>query len=160
MAVDFFLKLDGIEGESQDSKHKGEIQLESFSFGVSQAGTAAYGGGMGAGKASVSDFQIVKKADKASFKLFLNCAQGKHIASGVLIARKAGGDQMEYYKVKLTDLIVSSWQNAGTGNDAVPLEQVSFNYSKIELEYKEQDQKGALKGVVTANWDVKTTKGG
>ncbi len=160
MATDFFLKLDGIKGESKDDKHKDEIEIESFSFGVRQEGTSSKGGGLGAGRATFPDLNIVKLADKASPKLFLNCAQGTHIKEGILIARKAGGKQEEYYKVKLTDLLVSNWENRGAGANAVPMEQVSFNYSKIEIEYKEQDAKGALTGVVTANYDLKANKGG
>lgn len=159
MASDMFLKLDGISGESADSKHKGEIDIESFSFGVHQTGTAAAGGGMGAGKASFSDVSIVKKADKSSPNLMLKCAIGEHIASAMLTVRKAGGQQQEFYKIKLTDILVTSFQNTGSeGGDAIPNESLSLNFSRIDFEYNEQDAKGGLKGVVKAGYDVKANK--
>lgn len=158
MASDMFLKLDGISGESADDKHKGEIDIESFSYGVNQTGTGAHGGGMGAGKASFHDMSIVKKADKSTPNLMLKCATGEHIGSGVLTIRKAGGQQQEYYKIKLTDILVSSFQNTGSGHDAIPMETLSLNFAKIELEYNEQDNKGGLKGVVKAGYDIKANK--
>jgi type VI secretion system secreted protein Hcp len=158
MAHDMFLKLDGISGESADDKHKGEIDIQSFSFGVSQTGTAGRGGGAGAGKASFTDISIVKSADKASPNLMAKCATGEHIASALLTVRKAGGTQQEYYKIKLTDLLVSNFQNTGSGNDSIPLETLSLNFAKIEFEYNEQDSKGGLKGVVKAGYDLKANK--
>lgn len=158
MAGDMFLKLDGIAGESADSKHKGEIDIQSFSFGVTQAGTASHGGGAGAGKASFQDLKIIKPADKASPNLMLKCATGEHIKEAILTVRKAGGQQQEYYKIKLSDLIVSSFQNNGSGENSIPVESVSLNFAKIEFEYKEQDAKGALAGVVKSGYDLKANK--
>lgn len=154
MAVDMFLKLDGIKGESPDAKHKEEISIESFSFGVHQTGASAHGGGGGAGKASFEDIHVTKKADVASPMLMLACATGQHIKSAVLTVRKAGGKQEEYYKIKLTDLLVSSHQNTGHGADA-PVEQVSMNFSKIEFEYYPQKPDGTLGGVSKAGYDIK-----
>ncbi len=90
MAVDYFLKIDGIQGESQDKTHKNEIEIESFSWGATQTGTASHGGGMGAGRVSVQDFKFVMQVNKASPKLFLVCAQGEHIKNAILTCRKAG----------------------------------------------------------------------
>src|SRR5215475_13562619 len=100
MAYDAFLKLDGIKGESQDHKHKGEIDVMSFSFGAQQVGAQATGGGGGSGKVSFQDFHIVKKVDAASPLLMLNCASGTHIKEANFVVRKAGGDQLEYLKIK------------------------------------------------------------
>ncbi len=154
-AVDYFLKIDGIDGESQDSKHKGEIELQSFSFGGSQSGTAAYGGGGGAGKVKLQDFHFVKKTDKASPKLFLNCCNGGPIKTATLVARKAGKDQQEYLKITMSDLLVSSYQSGGSAGDVIPTDQVSINFSKIEIEYKEQKADGTLGGATKAGWDLK-----
>src|SRR5689334_13062976 len=85
---DAFLKIEGIDGESQDSKHKGEIQLESFSWSEHQTGTHAAGGGGGAGKVAMQDFHITKKIDKASPKLMLACADGEHLKKATLVCRK------------------------------------------------------------------------
>src|ERR1051325_10123519 len=117
-AVDYFLKIDGIEGESRDLKHKGEIELEAFSWGAANEGGAAAGGGGGAGKVHVQDLHVTKKLDKASPLLFLACATGRHIKSAVLTARKALKEQQEFLVVKLNDLLVSSYQTGGSGGGA------------------------------------------
>src|SRR3981189_3517926 len=102
--VDYFLKIEGIPGESADSKHKDEIDLESWSWGVTQGGTMAYGGGGGAGKASFNDFHFTMKVNKSTPKLMLACANGEHIKKAVLTCRKAGKDQQEFLKYTFTDL--------------------------------------------------------
>lgn len=159
MAVDYFLKLDGIDGESKDSKHSGEIDLESFSWGENQTGTHSAGGGGGAGKVSMQDFHFVMKCNKASPKLFLACAEGAHITKGVLICRKAGKEQQEFLKVTMSDLLISSFQTSGSSHgDEVPTDQVSLNFSKIEFEYKDQKADGTLGGTVKTGYDVKAMK--
>ncbi|MGH9278258.1 MAG: Hcp family type VI secretion system effector [Acidimicrobiales bacterium] len=154
--VDYFLKIDGVDGESTDDKHKGELEIESFSWGLSNSGSAAHGGGGGAGKAAFQDFSFVTPISKASPKLFLACASGEHIKQAYLTARKAGKDQQDFYKVTLTDVLVSSYQQGGAeSSDVVPTDQVSFNFSKIEVEYKPQRADGSLDAPVKAGWDVK-----
>ena len=157
--VDYFLKIDGIPGESTDGKHKGEIQIESFSWGLSNSGPAAHGGG-GAGKAAFQDFSFVTQVTKASPKLFLACASGAHIKQAILTARKAGKVQQEFLKVTLSDLLVSSYQTEGSGGDVVPTDQVSLNFSKIEVSYREQKADGSLGENNVAGWDIKANKGG
>jgi len=156
--VDYFLKIDGIEGESQDSKHKGEIELASWAFGATQSGTMHAGGGGGAGKVSVQDIQIVKNVDKGSPKLFGACATGEHIKKAVLVARKAGKDQQEYLKMTMSDVLVSGYHTSGTGQSGLPVDEVSLNFGKIEIEYKEQKADGTLGGVVKSGWDLKQNK--
>jgi type VI secretion system secreted protein Hcp len=158
-AVDYFLKLDGIEGESHDSKHKGEIDLESWSWGESQTGTHSAGGGGGAGKVAMQDFHFVMKVNKASPKLLLLCASGQHIKKAVLTCRKAGKDQQEFLKIEFSDLLVSSYQTGGSGHsDIVPTDQISLNFAKIEYTYKMQNPDGTLGGPVQAGWDLKQNK--
>ena len=158
-AVDYFLKLDGIEGESADSKHKGEIDIQSFSWGATQSGTFAGGGGGGAGKVAMQDFHFVMQVNKASPKLMLACANGEHIPKAVMICRKAGKEQQEYMKWTFTDVLVSSYQTGGSGqSDIVPMDQISLNYAKVEFEYKEQKADGTLGGTVKAGWDLKQNK--
>lgn len=157
--VDYFLKLDGIEGESTDSKHKGEIDLESFSWGANQTGTGAFGGGHGSGKVQMQDFHFVMKINKASPKLMLACATGEHIKSGILTCRKAGKEQQEYLKVTFSDLLVSSYQTGGTGHgDPLPIDQISLNFAKVEYEYKEQKADGTLGGTTKTGYDLKANK--
>lgn len=159
MAVDYFLKLDGIDGESKDSKHSAEIDLESFSWGETQTGSHSFGGGGGAGKVQMQDFHFVMKNCKASPKLFLACAEGEHIKKGVLVCRKAGKEQQEFLKVTMSDLLVSSYQTSGSSHgDEVPTDQVSLNFSKIEFEYKDQKADGTLGGTVKTGYDVKAMK--
>jgi len=158
-AVDYFLKIDGIEGESQDSKHKNEIDLESWSWGQTNMGDSSVRGGMGAGKVSMQDFHFVMKVNKSTPKLMEACATGQHIKTAELTCRKAGKEQQEYLKVKLSDLVVSSFQTGGSAGDSViPVDQVGLNFSKIEFEYKEQKPDGTLGGSVKGGYDLKQNK--
>jgi type VI secretion system secreted protein Hcp len=156
-AVDYFLKIDGIKGESQDDKHKEEIQLESWSFGESNAGTFSHGGGGGAAKVNMQDFHFVKRADKAGPKLFLACASGEHIKSAILTCRKAGKVQQEYLKVTLGDLLISSYNVSGQAqSNVVPMEEIALNFATIKIEYKEQKADGTLGGSTVAEFNLKT----
>ncbi len=151
--ADMFMKMDGVEGESLDDKHKNEIELLSYSFGATQPGSAGHGGGSGIGKVQMHDFHFTKYLDKASPKLFEACCTGKHTPKVTLVCRKAGGSQQEYLKVVLSDVIVSSIQNSGSGGESLPTENGTLNFSKIETEYRSQDEKGNLGGAVKAGWD-------
>jgi type VI secretion system secreted protein Hcp len=154
-SVDYFMKLDGIKGESNDSKHKDEIEVLSWSWGATQQGASARGGGGGAGKVSMQDLHITKNVDKATAPLMLACASGQHIKSMDLVCRKAGTDQQEYLKIKLTDVLISSFQTGGSAGDVVPIDQVAMNFSKIEMEYKAQKADGTLDAPTKAGWDLK-----
>ena len=156
--VDYFLKLDGIDGESTDSKHKGEIDLESWSWGENNAGSSSHGGGSGTGKVAMGDFHFVMKVNKASPKLALACANGQHIAKAVLTSRKAGEDQQDYFMITMSDLLVSSYQTGGSQGNVIPVDQISINFSKIEWEYKPQDAKGKVGSPVKTGWDLKANK--
>ena len=153
--VDYFLQIDGIEGESTDQSHLNEIDVLSWSWGETNAGTQAYGGGGGAGKVSMQDFNFVMTYNKASPKLMLACATGQHIPGAVLTCRKAGGEQQEYLIVTFTDLLISSYQTGGSSGDVVPVDQISFNYTKVEFEYKPQNRDGSLGSPITAGYDLK-----
>jgi type VI secretion system secreted protein Hcp len=155
-AVDYFLKIDGIDGESTDAKHKGEIDLEAWSWGEKQTGAHSGGGGGGAGKVAVDDLRFTAKISKASPKLMLACASGEHFKSAILTCRKAGKDQQEYLKITLSELLVSSFQTGGSsGSSVVPVEHVSLNFTKFEVEYKEQKPDGTLGASVKAGWNIK-----
>jgi type VI secretion system secreted protein Hcp len=156
--VDYFLKLDGIEGESTDDKHKNEIMVESWSWGESQTGTGHAGGGAGAGKVAAQDIHFTMKANKASPKLMLACANGEHIKEGTLVCRKAGKEQQEYLKIKLTTILVSSYQLGGSHGDVLPMDQFSLNFMKFEMEYKEQKPDGTLGGSTKAGYDFNANK--
>jgi type VI secretion system secreted protein Hcp len=157
-AVDFFLKIDGIEGESQDAKHKGSIDIESWSWGCANLGTMAAGGGGGAGKVSMHDFTFSMPINKATPKLIQCCAGGDHIGKAVLTCRKAGGDQKEYLKITFSDVLVSSYHTGAASGSPIPHESISLNFSKVEFGYQEQDSKGNLGGAILAGWDLKLNK--
>lgn len=157
--VDYFLKLDGVQGESADAKHKGEIDVESWSWGESQSGTMAFGGGGGAGKVSMQDFHFVMRVNKATPKLIIACATGEHIKKAELTCRKAGKEQQEFLKYTFSDVIVSSYQTGGAASGSViPNDQIALNYSKMEVEYKEQKPDGTLGGPIKVGYDLKANK--
>jgi type VI secretion system secreted protein Hcp len=157
--VDYFLKIDGIEGESQDDKHKNEIDLESWSWGEAQHGDSALRGGSGVGKVAAQDFHFTMKVNKATPKIMEACASGEHIKKAVLVARKAGKTPQEYLKITMQDLIVSSFQAGGHAHgEVLPADQVSLNFAKFEMDYKEQKPTGELGGAVHGGWDFKANK--
>jgi len=159
VAFDAFLKLDGVQGESTDAKHRDEIEVLSFSFGVSQAGGAPTGGGGGAGKASFTDLHFVARTQKSSPRLFVACASGEHFKQAVLTLRKAGGKQQEYLTLTFSEVRVSSFQEAGSADgDEGPLDQVTLGYGKIAIEYRPAGPKGALGSPVRGGWDLKANK--
>jgi type VI secretion system secreted protein Hcp len=156
--VDYFLKIDGIDGESTDEKHKGEIDLISWSWGETNSGTSDSGGGGGTGKVTMQDFNFVMKVNKASPKLMQACAQGEPKPKAILTCRKAGKDQQEYLVITLSDVVVSSYRTGGSPGDILPTDQVSLNFAKIESEYKEQKPDGTLGGPIKGNYDLKANK--
>jgi type VI secretion system secreted protein Hcp len=159
MAFDIFLKIDGIKGESTDAQHREEIEPASFSWGASQQGTTSTGGGGGAGKATFEDLHVVMNVSQASPQLFLACAQGRHIKSAVLTCRKAGGrEQRDFLKYSFSDVLVSSYQTNGQAEDGIPVDEVSFKYAQIKIEYKPQKADGSLGAPVTAGWNLKTNE--
>lgn len=158
MASDIFAKLGDIKGESQDDKHKDEIEVLSFSWGVSNAGSAARGGGMGTGKADFQDLIFTKHVDKSSPKLVLNCAKGEHMPTATVVMRKAGGEQKEYLKITLNDVMISGFQTSGADGGEVLTESITLNFGKISVEYFEQDNKGTMTSAGKATYDLKANK--
>ena len=164
MAFDAFLKIEGIPGESTDDKHKDWIEILSYSHGLYQpvAGSVSSGGGRSAERCEHSPFSIVKALDKASPKLNLFCCNGMHISSVIVELCRAGGDKVKYMEYKMTDVIVSSVRPGGSssGSETLPVEEVSFDYGKMEWTYTETDHAtGKPKGNVNANWDLLANKG-
>jgi type VI secretion system secreted protein Hcp len=157
--VDYFIKFDGIKGESTDAKHKDEIDVEAWSWGETYAAGHGGGGGGGAGKVSMQDFHFVMRLNKASIGLMSACATGKHIKEATLSARKAGKQQQEYLFLKFRDVLISSYQTGGSeGGDVVPTDQVSFNFAKIEVEYRPQKADGSLDVGIHFKYDLKANK--
>lgn len=158
MAVDMFIEIDGVNGES--SIKQNAIDIDSWSFGMSQQGTSHVATGSGAGKVSVQDIHIMKQADKVSPTLMLKCCSGEHIKKAKITCRKAGGQKpLDYYTIELEDILVSSVQTTGSnGNDLVS-ESLSINFSKFKVVYTPQTSTGGGSGGVECSWDVsKNTK--
>ena len=158
MAVDVFLKLGDIKGESTDAKHADEIDVLSWSWGVSQPGTAASGGGAGTGKVSFSDLNFTHNVDKASPLLMKACATGQHVKEATLVSRKAGKGQQEYLIIKMSDILVTGVQPSSAGEH--PMENVSIRFAKIDLEYKPQKADASLDAGIHFIYDIKTNKAG
>lgn len=154
MPVDMFLKLDDIKGESQDSKHKDEIEVLSWNWGVSQGGTAHSGSGAGAGKVSVRDISLVKYVDKASPNLLKWCCSGKHFQKATLVVRKAGGTALEYLKIELKDGLIGSIDlSVGQADDRLT-ETVRLNFASFKYEYTPQTSSGSGGGSIPAQWNI------
>ena len=152
---DMFLKLEGIEGESPDEAHKTQIQILSFSWGVSNSGSGGVGSGSGVGKASLSDVSVMKLVDKSSPNLFINCCTGKHISKATIYVRKAGEKPQEYETITMDEVLISSFQQSASDGGGLPTESVSLNFSKIKFEYKAQKADGTLDAAIPKTYDVK-----
>jgi len=156
MAVDYFLKLDGIQGESADSKHKDEIRIMSWSWGASQVSSVAGTGGSGAGKADLSDFSVMTYFDKATPKFFKSIGLGTHIKTGTMNAVKSGGDGKPYLKVDFKELFVSNLQISGTSE--IPMVSLSFTYNEIKIDYSTQNEQGNLASTGPITYNRKENK--
>ena len=157
MAADIFAKIADIKGESLDSKHKDEIEVLSFSWGLTNPGTVSSGTGSGPGKVTFHDLSIVHRIDKASPLLMQACATGKHFKEATITHRKAGKDQHEFLIVKMNDVIITGVTHAGAG-DGQNSENVSLTFAKIELEYKAQKADGSLEAGIHFKYDLKNSK--
>jgi len=153
MAVDVFLKLGDVKGESKDSKHEGEIDVLSWSWGVAQTGIGSMGGGSGAGKANFHDLSFMHALDKASPVLMKACAMGDHFDTATLVSRKAGKGQQDYLIVKMKEVFVTSVQPSGSSEH--PMESVSLTFGHVDLEYKPQKPDGSLDAGVHFIYDIK-----
>jgi type VI secretion system secreted protein Hcp len=154
MAVDMFLKLDGIKGESVDKGHKDEIAILAWSWGVSNSGSAHLGGGAGSGKVNVQDLSLTKYIDVSTPDLMLSSCNGKHIAKAQLTVRKAGENALEYLIIKLEDILIASVSTGGSGGEDRLTENVTLNFAKVDMEYTAQDAKGAAGAKPKMGWDI------
>ena len=157
MAVDYFLQIDGIAGESTDAKHKGAIDVLSWSWGEVNTGPLAHGGGAGAGKVAFQDLHFTTLVSKASPALFLACATGQHIKQAKLSAQRSGKASGDFLTWTFSDVLVSSYQTGGSEQGGTtPIDSVSLNVTKAQISYKAQKADGSFDTAVTAGYDVKT----
>ena len=160
MASDIFAKIGDIKGESLDTKHKGEVEVLSWSWGLAQSGTMSHGGGGGEGKATFHDFSFTHHVDKASPVLMKACATGQHIKEATITVRKAGKGQQEFLILKMNDVLITSVNPSGSGDSAATAESVALQCSKIDLEYKPQKADGSLDAGLHFKYDIKGNKEG
>jgi type VI secretion system secreted protein Hcp len=162
MAADIFAKLGDIKGESLDSKHKDEIEVLSFSWGVTnaaQVGAPAGAAGAGAGRATFKDLTIIHAVDKASPSLMRACATGTHLKEATIVQRKAGKGQQEYLVIKMNDVIITGVMDGNvTGQPGS--ETVNLIFSKVDLEYRPQKADGSLDAGIHFKYDLKANKEG
>lgn len=156
MAVDYFLKLDGIEGESQDEKFKNTVQLLSWSWGGSNVSSVSGTGGSGAGKVDLSDFSVMANFDKSTPKFFKSITKGTHIATGTLSAVKSGAEGKPYLKVDFKELFVSGLQISASSE--VPSVSISFSYNEIKIDYSMQNEQGNLVSTGPITFNLKENK--
>ena len=158
MAPDIFAKLGDIKGESQDDKHKDEIEVLSYSWGLTNAGSMGHGSGGGEGKATFHDLSFSHKIDKASPLLLKACATGQHLKDATITRRKAGKGQQEFLIIKLNDVIVTSVTESDEGG-ASQTETVTIAFAKVDIEYKPQKPDGSLDAAIHFKYDIKAMKG-
>ena len=158
MASDIFAKLGDIKGESLDDKHKDEIEVLSWSWGVTNAAKPTGGGG-GTGKASFHDLSFTHKIDKASPVLMKGCATGQHLKEATITHRKAGKGQQEFLIIKMNDVLITAVADSDS-NDGGHIETVSLAFAKVDVEYRPQKADGSLDAGIHFKYDLKAHKEG
>jgi len=160
MASNIFARIGDIKGESQDSRHKDEIDVLSWSWGVTQSGSIGHGGGGGQGKATFHDLVFTHHIDKASPVLMHACATGEHLKDATITVRKGGKGKRDYLVITLTDVLITSVVHTGEAAGAVTAETVSLAFAKVDLEYKPQKADGSLAPGIDFRYDVVANKVG
>jgi type VI secretion system secreted protein Hcp len=154
MAMDMFIKIDSLKGESKDKTHPGEIDVLAWSWGMSNSGSAHVGGGAGAGKVNVQDLSFTKYLDKSTPDLMLSACNGKHWDEAVLVVRKAGETPLEYLKITMSEVLVTSVSGGGSGGEDRLTENVTLNFGKVKVEYVEQVAKGGKGATPSMGWSI------
>jgi len=157
VASDIFAKLGDIKGESLDDKHKGEIELLTWSWGVTNSKPHTTGGGGAAGKATFHDLSFTHKIDKASPLLLQGCATGQHLKEATITRRKAGKGQQEYLVIKMNDVVITSVAEEDGGGSS-QVETVTLAFAKVDLEYRPQKSDGSLDAGIHFKYDIKANK--
>src|SRR5262245_45265694 len=154
MAMDMFIKIGDLKGEARDKTHKDEIDVLAWSWGVSNSGSAQQGSGAGAGKVNVQDLSFTKYIDKSSPDLLLGACNGKHFPKAVLTVRKAGENPLEYLLVTMEEVLVTSVSTGGSGGEDRLMENVTLNFARVKVQYKEQTATGGVGDKPEMGWNV------
>lgn len=160
MAVDMFIKIGDIEGESTKSDHEGEIDVLSWSWGMTQSGTTHLGTGGGSGKVNVQDLSFTHYVDKSTPNLMINCCKGNHFKEATLVVRKAGGEQLEYMTIKMENVLITSVSTGGSGDEDRLTESVTLNFAKFSSIYVPQKEDGSGDAEIEAIYDIAAGKEG
>jgi type VI secretion system secreted protein Hcp len=159
MATDIFAKIGDIKGDSTDNKHQDEVEVLSYSWGVTNTGNIGTGGGGGAGRATFQDLSIVHKIDRASPQLLQACATGQHLKEATITFRKAGKGQRDFLIIKMNDVIISGVVQSAPSSEAGS-ETVSLEFAKVDWEFKPQKTDGSLDAGIHFKFDIKANKVG
>ncbi len=154
MAVDMFLDIDGVKGEAQDSKHKDQIDVLAWSWGMSNSGSAHIGGGAGSGKVNVQDISVTKYIDKSTPTLMKSACEGSHFSKGTLTVRKAGGTPLEYIIIDMTEVYVTALSSGGSGGEDRLTENVTLNFRTFKYKYVEQTKEGSEGDKPEFGWNI------
>ena len=154
MAMDMFIKIGELKGESRDSVHKTEIDVLAWSWGLSNSGSAQVGSGAGAGKVNVQDLSFTKYLDKSSPDMMLATCNGKHFDKAVLTVRKAGEQPLEYLLITMEEVLITSVSTGGSGGEDRLTENVTLNFAKVKVAYKEQTPTGGVGDKPEMGWDI------
>ena len=154
MAVDMFIQIGALKGESRDKVHAGKTDVLAWSWGMSNSGSAHVGGGAGSGKVNVQDLSFTHYIDKTSTELMLAACNGKHFPEALLVVRKAGEKPVEYLKIKMTDILITSLSTGGSGGEDRLTENVTLNFAKVAFDYFKQDAKGAVASAGIFKWNI------
>lgn len=154
MAVDMILKIEGVDGESVIQDHEDEIDVLAWSWGMSQSGSMHVGGGAGSGKVNIQDVSLTKYVDKSSPNLMRACCNGEHLTEATLTVRKAGKDALDYLKIKMSPVLVTSLDTGGSGGEDRLTENVTLNFAKVEVGYTPQKKDGTGDAEISLIWNV------
>jgi type VI secretion system secreted protein Hcp len=154
MAIDALLKISGVEGESKIADHENEIDVLSWGWGMDQSGTMHVGGGGGAGKVDVHDISLTKNVDKATPALIRSCCNGEHFDEAVLVVRKAGKDALDYLKITMTSVLVTSYQTGGSDGDPTLTENINLCFAKFKCSYTPQKEDGTGDADIDIVWNI------
>ena len=158
MAMDQFIKIGALKGESVDHKHKDSIDVLAWSWGLSNSGSTHAGTGSGAGKVNVQDLSFTKWVDVSSPELMLAACNGKHFPDAKLTVRKAGENPLEYLIITMEDVIITSVSTGGSGGEDRLTENVSVNFGAVKVNYTQQTETGAPGAQPKMGWNIATNK--
>jgi type VI secretion system secreted protein Hcp len=160
MAVDCFLKLEGpdLKGEARAAGHEDEIEVRSWSWGLSQAGAMHQAGSRGVGKASVQDLRLIKQVDAATPGLVQACLSGTQFQKATLVCLRAGGDGrgIPYVTIVMQRVLITALDDAGGGE--APLENLSLNFAEVILRYTRQNADGSAGDETAIGWSIRENK--